>query len=74
MWTAVVSRSKRTGQPLRPNTPVHSSNGRLLVTMVEPRSSIPDEEQTDVPGKAAREVEHPRGKVKAARLQIAFPS
>jgi hypothetical protein len=28
-----------TGQPLGPaNTPVHSSNGRLLVTMVEPRS------------------------------------
>ena len=29
---------QRTGQPLGPNTPVHSSKGRLLVTMVEPRS------------------------------------
>ena len=26
------------GQPLGPETPVHSSNGRLEVTMVEPRS------------------------------------
>src|SRR3984893_17431010 len=37
-------------------------------------SFAPDEEQTDVPGKAAREVEHPRGQVKAARLQIAIPA
>ena len=27
-----------TGQALGPNTLVHSSNGRLLVTMTEPRS------------------------------------
>ena len=29
---------QRAGQRSEPNTPVHSSNGRLLVTMVEPRS------------------------------------
>src|SRR3954447_20346456 len=39
MWTWWVSRSS--SAPVSrsdPNTPVHSSNGRLLVTMVEPRS------------------------------------
>ena len=29
---------QRAGQTLEPNTPVHSSKGRLLVTMIEPRS------------------------------------
>src|SRR5580700_405622 len=52
------------------------SRGSVLATRPARRfrSSIPDEEHTDFPGKAAREVEHPRGQVKVARLQIAFPS
>jgi hypothetical protein len=39
MWTWCVSRSSKAPvSRSEANTPVHSSNGRLLVTMVEPRS------------------------------------
>jgi hypothetical protein len=37
-------------------------------------SFAPDQAQADVARDAAREIEHPRGQVKAARLQIAFPA
>ena len=35
---------------------------------------IPNKQKTDVPWKTAGEIEHPRGQVKATRLQIVPPT